>query len=157
MFNSSIRENIRLGNPAATDEEIQRAASLACLRPVIDQARDGMNTLIGENGANLSGGERQRVGLARAFLRRTPIYLLDEATSALDSSTSREVLDNLFSEFRGLTVVVIAHKLASVRNMSRIVVMRSGRIVAEGCHERLMAECADYSRLYQDQFSASQA
>ena len=157
LFNSSIRENIRLGNPAARDEEIERAAGLACLRPVIDQARDGMNALIGENGVNLSGGERQRVGLAKAFLRRTPIYLLDEATSALDSSTSREVLDNLFSEFRESTIIVIAHKLASVQNMPRIVVIRNGRIVADGSHEGLMAECPDYSRLYQDQFSASQA
>jgi ABC-type multidrug transport system fused ATPase/permease subunit len=116
-----------------------------------------MNALIGENGVNLSGGERQRVGLAKAFLRRTPIYLLDEATSALDSSTSREVLDNLFSEFRESTIIVIAHKLASVQNMPRIVVIRNGRIVADGSHEGLMAECPDYSRLYQDQFSASQA
>ena len=152
LFNSSFRENIRLGNPAATNEEIDEAAELACLRSVIDRSQEGINTLIGENGANLSGGERQRVGIARALLRGTPIYLLDEATSALDSTTSREILGNLSGKFAGSTVIVIAHKLASVQNMARIVVMRDGRIVADGTHEELMIRSPDYSHLYQDQF-----
>jgi ABC-type multidrug transport system fused ATPase/permease subunit len=156
LFNSSIRDNIRLGNPAASEQEINTAASLACLTPVIEQVPDGLNASIGENGASLSGGERQRVGLARAFLRNTPIYVLDEATSALDSTTSRTVLENLYGEFRDSTVIVVAHKLASVKNMPRIMVMRDGQIVADGTHEELMAECPDYSRLYHDQFLASQ-
>lgn len=155
LFNSSLRDNIRLGNPAASTDEIRRAANLACLSPVIEKAPGGMSASIGENGTDLSGGERQRVGLARAFLRHTPIYLFDESTSALDSTTSRTVLENLFRAFRGSTVIVVAHKLASVKDLPRILVMRDGRIEAEGTHEKLMVECSDYSRLYQDQFSAA--
>lgn len=155
LFNATVGENIQLGSPGAPEVEVRRAADLACLTPVIERLPEGMKASIGENGANLSGGERQRVGIARAFLRRTPVYLLDEATSALDSTTARAILSNLRQEFADSTVIVVAHKLASIQDIPRILVMRDGRIVADGAHGELMEGCHEYARLYQDQFAAA--
>ncbi len=156
LFNRSFRENIVLGSADATEDDIRHAVKLACLESVVDSAEHGMNTTVGENGSRLSGGERQRVGLARAFLRDSAVYLLDEATSAVDSSTSRQVLANFMESFPESTIVVVAHKIASIENMPRIIVMKEGRIIADDSHKNLMDECSDYARLYEDQFSRSE-
>lgn len=155
LFNASFKDNILLGMPDATSEAVARAIRLSCLGPVIDSSAHGIDTLVGENGNKLSSGERQRVGLARGFLRQCSVYLLDEATSSLDSTTSRQIVSNVRDNFKNSTVIIIAHKIASIQDMDRIIVMKKGRIVADGNHQKLLDSSTEYQRLYRDQFSAS--
>ena len=155
LFNASFKDNILLGMPDATSDAVARAVRLSCLGPVIDSSAHGIDTLVGENGNKLSSGERQRVGLARGFLRQCSVYLLDEATSSLDSTTSRQIVSNIRDNFKNSTVVIIAHKIASIQDMDRIIVMKKGKIVADGNHQKLLDSSTEYQRLYRDQFSAS--
>lgn len=137
LFEGSIRDNIRYGRPEATDEEIEEAAKLANAHEFIMAQPEGYETPVGENGVTLSGGQRQRLSIARALVRNAPILLLDEATSALDNASEALVQKALDTAMRGRTVIVIAHRLSTVVNADKIVVMQDGRVVEEGTHEEL--------------------
>lgn len=158
LFNDTIRNNIALGRAGATHAEIEEAARNAAAHDFIMALPQGYDTIAGERGGNLSGGERQRIALARAFLRDAPILLLDEATSALDAASEAQVQDALKRLSKGRTVLVIAHRLATVRDADRILALENGRIVEVGRHDDLVARGGLYARLSRLQFqSAEQA
>ena len=153
IFSETLRENIRYGRPNATDEEVKAAAEAARVDEFAQSLPAGYDTALGENGMTLSGGQRQRVAIARAVLKDAPILLLDEATSSLDSQSERLVQQALEGLKTGRTTLVIAHRLATVRDADRILVVDGGRIVAQGTHEALIAEgglYADLARLQLD-------
>ncbi|MEM8827605.1 MAG: ATP-binding cassette domain-containing protein, partial [Pseudomonadota bacterium] len=152
VFGASAAENIAYGRPGASEDEIWDAAVAANADGFLRDLPQGLDTFLGEGGTRLSGGQRQRIAIARAILRDAPILLLDEATSALDAESEREVQTALERLMQGRTTLVIAHRLATVRNADRIVVMEDGRIVAEGTHAALIAEDGLYARLARLQF-----
>jgi len=151
IFSTTAMENIRYGRPDATDAEI-RAAGQSAHADFLDDLPDGYATFLGEKGVRLSGGQRQRIAIARAILRDPTLLLLDEATSALDAESERAVQDALATLARGRTTLVVAHRLATVREADRIVVIEDGRVVATGPHERLIREGGLYARLARLQF-----
>ena len=138
LFNTSILENIRIGNKDATDEEVKAAARAAHASEFIEKLPDGYDTLIGENGAKLSGGERQRLSIARAFLKNSPIIILDEISSALDVENEMKIQESLNSLIKGKTVIIISHRLKSIENVDKIVVMKDGKVESEGKHAELL-------------------
>ena len=140
LFEGTIRDNIRYGRPDATDAEVEEAARLAFADEFIRQQAKGYETLVGENGANLSGGQRQRISIARAIVRDAPILLLDEATSALDNESEARVQQALEGIMESRTTLVIAHRLSTVVNSDRIIVLEEGHLVEEGTHESLLAK-----------------
>ncbi|TCT23942.1 ABC transporter transmembrane domain-containing protein [Thiobaca trueperi] len=152
IFGANAWENIRYGLESASDAEVRRAAEAAHAVDFLDRLPQGFDTFLGERGVRLSGGERQRIAIARTVLRNPTLLLLDEATSALDAESERLVQDALESLMRGRTSIVIAHRLATVRDADRILVLDQGRIVAAGRHEQLMAEGGLYARLASLQF-----
>jgi ATP-binding cassette subfamily B protein len=152
VFADSVLENIRLGRPAASDEEVMAAARGAGVDDFVRHLPEGYATFIGERGTRLSGGQRQRIAIARAMLKDAPVMLLDEATSSLDAESERLVQGALAELMRGRTTLVIAHRLATVLSAQRIVVMEAGRIVAVGTDAELRASCALYARLAALQF-----
>ncbi len=137
LFHRSILENIRYGRPSATDDEVLRAA-IAARCDFVETLPEGLQTMVGDSGVKLSGGQRQRIAIARAFLKDAPILLLDEATAALDSESEEAIREALSRLMRGRTVIAIAHRLATLRNFDRVVVLRSGRIIEDGAPDRLM-------------------
>ena len=147
LFNTSIMENIRIGNKNATDEEVKNAARLAHASEFIEKLPEGYNTLIGENGAKLSGGERQRLSIARAFLKNSPIIILDEISSALDVENEMKIQESLNSLIKGKTVIIISHRLKSIENVDKIVVMKDGRVECEGKHAELMQKSPLYKTM----------
>lgn len=147
LFDATVRENITLLDPAAGLDEVRRAARLACIDQHIESLPEGYDTRVGENGSRLSGGQRQRLCLARALLRRPGMLVLDEATSALDKACEARLHANLAA--LGCTQVVIAHRLATVRDADRILVMREGRIVEEGSYAALVAAQGEFAGLVQ--------
>ena len=155
LFACSARDNLRSGKPDASDEEIWTAARAANAEDFLRALPEGLDTFLGEDGTRLSGGQRQRIAIARALLRDAPILLLDEATSALDAESERLVQDALDRLMQSRTTLVIAHRLATVRQADRIIVMEQGRIVEQGTHASLTAEGGLYARLARLQFDGA--
>jgi ATP-binding cassette subfamily B protein len=157
IFSGTIADNIRYGRPEANSGEVRRAAEAAAAAEFIEDLPNGYDTAVGERGVTLSGGQRQRLAIARAILRNAPLLLLDEATSALDAENERLVQTGLNNLMAGRTTIVIAHRLATIQRLKRIVVMDQGRIVAEGSHAELVAGGGLYARLADLQFSQGMA
>lgn len=153
LFPGTIRENIAYGKLDATEEEILKAVKLAHLEKVIDQMTDGLDTVIGERGVKLFGGQKQRVAIARMFLKNPPILILDEATSALDTETEQVIQESLNSLADGRTTLIIAHRLATIKHATRIIVVSEKGILEEGTHEELMARRGHYRALHDAQFA----
>jgi subfamily B ATP-binding cassette protein MsbA len=148
LFRAPIWQNIAYGKPEATQEEIVRAAKLANAHDFILQTPHGYETLVGERGVSLSGGERQRLAIARAIIRDAPILLLDEVSTGLDAQAEELVFEALARLMGGRTTVVVAHRLATIRNADRIHVLDAGTIVESGTHAELVARQGLYSRLH---------
>jgi ATP-binding cassette, subfamily B, bacterial len=157
IFAGSVFENIRYGRPEASASEVRQAAIAAAADEFILRLPDGYESKIGERGMTLSGGQRQRIAIARAILRNAPLLLLDEATSSLDAENERLVQQGLANLISGRTTVVIAHRLATIQRLKRIIVMDQGRIIAEGGHAELVARGGLYARLASLQFDEARA
>ncbi|MBU8712340.1 ABC transporter ATP-binding protein/permease [Brevibacillus parabrevis] len=154
LFSGTIRENIAYGKQQASEEEIWQAARRAKLEDFIRSQPTGLDTVIGERGVKLSGGQKQRLAIARMFLKNPPILILDEATSALDTETEAAIQQSLAELSQGRTTLVIAHRLATIKNADRIVVVTEQGITEQGNHEQLLAQDGIYSRLYHAQFGS---
>ncbi|HEN3655557.1 TPA: ABC transporter ATP-binding protein [Yersinia enterocolitica] len=155
LFGGSIRENIAYGKLDASDDEIMAAARQARLDELIESLPDGLDTVVGERGVKLSGGQKQRLSIARIFLKNPPILILDEATSALDTATEQAIQLALTELSQGRTTLVIAHRLATIQNADRIIVVDKKGIVEQGGHHELLARKGAYAKLHNAQFSAA--
>ncbi len=153
IFAASARENIRFGRPDATDAEVEEAAKAAAAHDFLSALPEGYETYVGERGIMLSGGQKQRIAIARAILRDAPILLLDEATSALDAESERAVQNAVAEMSAGRTTLIVAHRLATVKQADRILVFEDGQIVAEGTHDALVSQGGLYARLARLQFT----
>lgn len=151
LFNRTLMENIRYGNPKATDKQVIAAAKKAYIHDFIMSLPDGYQSKVGERGVMLSGGERQRVSIARAILKNAPILILDEATSALDSESERYIQKSLKALMKNKTVIAIAHRLSTLNEMNRLIVLKKGKIVETGTHEDLLAQGGEYAKFYKIQ------
>lgn len=149
LFNATVRDNIRIGKMGATDEEIARAAHIARCDEFIARMPEGMDTVIGENGERLSGGERQRISIARAVLKDAPVILMDEATASLDVENESLIQEALSALIREKTVVIIAHRMRTIRGADKIVLLHEGRVEAVGTDEELQARSAAYREMLQ--------
>lgn len=155
LFDQTVLDNIRVGRPDATDEEVFEAARVARVTEIVDRLPDGWDTRVGEGGAALSGGERQRVSVARALLKDAPIVLLDEATSALDPQNEAAVVSGIRELTRDRTVVVVAHRLPTIRHADQILFLDAGRVVERGSHDHLLARGGRYSDFWSERGNAS--
>lgn len=147
LFNTSIMENIRIGNQKASNEEVIAASKLAHCDEFIEKLPKGYETVIGENGASLSGGERQRISIARAFLKNAPIVILDEIAASLDVDNEKKIQESLNELTRNRTVIIISHRLKSIENVDKIIVIKEGTVEAEGTHEELVHKSSTYHNL----------
>jgi ATP-binding cassette subfamily B protein len=157
LFARSIEENLRVGDPDASPQDIRRALEQAQARDFVERQPDGLATRIGERGRSLSGGERQRLSIARALLKDPAILILDEATSALDAETERQIQAALDAATRGRTTFVIAHRLATIRRADRILVFEQGRIIEQGSFEALVQRNGRFAALVRAQSLAGPA
>ena len=148
LFDGSIRDNIAYGIPDAKDRDIFRAVKFASLEPLINSLPEGLDTRIKENGSRLSGGQRQRIAIARALMRDPRVLILDEATSALDVDSESEIKAALEQLMKGRTSFVVAHRLSTIQNADRIVVLGGGRILEIGTHPELIARNGRYAEMY---------
>ena len=146
LFADTIENNIKFGNQEATHEQVVMAAKKACCHEFISQLPDGYNTVIGEGGATLSGGEKQRISIARAIMKDAPIIILDEATANVDPENEKELMEAIDALTKEKTIIMIAHRLKTVRNADQIVVIDKGRIVQQGTHNQLMKQEGIYKR-----------
>lgn len=156
LFHDTVFENIRLGRPGASDEEVRVAAGMARVDEFVDSLPGGYGYMMGESGSGLSGGQRQRVSIARAFLKNAPVLILDEATSALDMRSEAAIQDSLDELTRGHTTFIIAHRFSTLRMAQRILVFEAGRIIADGTHQELYENCLLYRGLYDEQVRQEQ-
>ena len=147
LFNASVADNIRIGKRDATDEEVRRVARLAQCDDFISRMPNGYDTIIGENGETLSGGERQRISIARALLKDAPVILLDEATASLDAENETKIQAGISELVQGKTVIIIAHRMRTVRNADHIVVLGGGTVIEQGAPEDLMAKGGEFARM----------
>lgn len=147
LFNASVSDNIRIGKRDATDEEVRRVAQLAQCDDFISRMPLGYDTVIGENGETLSGGERQRISIARALLKDAPVILLDEATASLDAENETKIQAGISELVQGKTVIIIAHRMRTVRNANHIVVLGGGTVIEQGTPEDLMAKGGEFARM----------
>ena len=147
LFNASVSDNIRIGKRDATDEEVRRVAQLAQCDDFISRMPQGYDTVIGENGETLSGGERQRISIARALLKDAPVILLDEATASLDAENETKIQAGISELVQGKTVIIIAHRMRTVRNANHIVVLGGGTVIEQGAPEDLMAKGGEFARM----------
>jgi ATP-binding cassette subfamily B protein len=154
LFSGTLMDNLRLARPDATEDEITAAAELARVGPIVERLPQGWQTQVGEGGTALSGGERQAIGLARLFLRKPRMVLLDEPTAHLDVRTEFDVFGRLAEHKGDATVVLISHRLSTVRPAGRIVLLRDGRVAEDGTHEDLLALGGDYHRFFTVQAAA---
>ena len=157
LFNNSLRENILIAKPTATETELAQAVELAALADLVTSLPQGLNTPVGERGTSLSGGQRQRVAIARAFLKDAPVLILDEATSHLDAISEqgvRKALDQLKTD---RTTIIIAHRLSTIRDADMIVVLEDGQVVETGTHEDLLKNKRLYARLVSHQLGGARA
>ena len=152
LFDGTVRDNIAYGNEGATDEQIIEAARKANIHEYITTLDDGYDTRVGERGVKLSGGQRQRIAIARVFLKNPKLLILDEATSALDNATEMQIQASLEELSRGRTVIVVAHRLSTVKNADEIVLIDKSGIVERGSHDELIALGKEYKKLYDYQF-----
>ena len=151
LFNDTIYNNILIGNKNASREEVLKAAAMAQCMPFIEKLPDGIDTVLGENGHTLSGGERQRLSIARALLKDAPIVLLDESTASIDPETETKIQNAIEKLTNGRTVLMIAHRLRSIVNCDRIIVLDEGRVVGNGTHDELMERSEIYREVYLSQ------
>jgi energy-coupling factor transport system ATP-binding protein len=148
LFNKSILENIRVGKPDATDDEVKEAAKKAGCDEFINELENGYDTLAGRAGGKLSGGQKQRIAFARVLLKDAPIIVLDEATAFIDPENEKKMNDAIAEITRNKTVIVIAHKLSSIAGADKILVLDKGQIISEGKHDELLIECDMYRKLW---------
>ena len=151
LFDDTIFNNIRMARPEATDEEVMEAARKACCAEIVEKLENGWQSFVGEGGARLSGGEKQRISIARAILKNAPVVILDEATASLDPENELQIQQGLNSLLEGKTLLVIAHRLATVRSADTILVLDEGRIAERGTHGTLLEANALYARLWKHQ------
>jgi ATP-binding cassette subfamily B protein len=156
LFARTIRENVLVGNVNATDAELVAALGRAQATEIVMRQTDGLEACVGERGRSLSGGERQRLSIARALLKNPPILILDEATSALDAATEAKLKRALDEATKGRTTFIIAHRLATIRNATRILVFDEGRIVEAGSFDELVATGGRFAQLAKAQFMVAQ-
>ena len=150
IFNMTIKENLTIVKENLTNKEMVEACRLACLDEFINTLPDKYDTLVGESGVTLSGGQRQRLAIARALVKKTEIILFDEATSALDNETQKSIQQAINNMKKEYTILIIAHRLSTVINADRIILIDDGKIVAEGPHEELMKKSSEYKKLYEN-------
>jgi len=155
LFHGTVRENIAYGRHRATDAEIISAAELAHADEFIVKMPGGYDALVGERGLTLSGGQRQRIGIARAFIRNAPILILDEPTSSLDTEAEQLVMGGLDRLMKGRTVIMITHRLDTLRRADRVIVVQGGIVAEQGAHDALLAANGIYAHLYWTRAAAS--
>lgn len=155
IFSKSIRDNIKLSKPDATDEEVMEAVRLADFEKDLSSFSNGLDTLCGEKGVSLSGGQKQRIGIARAFLKNPDILILDDAMSAVDGRTEKNIIDNINKNKQGRTMIIASHRISQVKDLDEIIVLDRGRIVERGTHQELIREGQWYFRQYENQLARS--